>query len=157
MIVWLEDNVSTIENLRAIIQREFGLKPCVLSSPAMVMTYLEEELNSEDLENATPVLLIDIMLRGVRDLDDLGVKNAPTTHGKHAGYVFADRVLRQIESSWKNIPVCFITERDVDDALKADVEALDIREGGPVGIFRKYKDSDIGELVDWLREKGKLQ
>jgi CheY-like chemotaxis protein len=145
MIIWLEDRIRTVSAARIYFERE-GLKFEILPSPSAVM----ELINQDGLKPT--VFLIDIMLHGVRDLSELGVKNASTLSGTHAGYVFADRVLRAPGSNFADIPICFLTERTFEESLLLDVDALKKRGPAEVKIFQKYHQGDLEKLVRFLRE-----
>lgn len=145
MIVWLEDRMQTVASERIAFERE-RLDFEILPSPSAVMSLI-------DIDDLKPsVFLIDIMLHGVRDLSDLNVKDAPTLSGNHAGYVFADRVLRSPESVLADVPICFLTERTLEKSLLSDVEALDRRGPAAVKIFRKYHQNDLEALLQYLRD-----
>lgn len=157
MIIWLEDRRDTVVAFEPMLQRK-NFKYEMLPKPAAFVTYLKE--NFEGLANTDsvrPVFLIDIMLHGVMDLSEIGLANAPTMSGNHTGYVFVDRYLRRPESPWAEIPVCFLTERDIDERLRGDIEYLRNRRQGPVEVFSKYSAEEADKLLQvvggWLGEE----
>jgi len=143
MIIWLEDRESTIRLLRNRLTGMGNIKLEILSSPGAYKVFLEEQYPNGLDEKRKPLLLIDIMLHGVRDLSSIGIKNAPTLNGKHAGYVFADRFLCAKNSPWKGCRICFVTERDIDQDLISDIEQLQSKTDAPVEILAKYDDNDF--------------
>jgi hypothetical protein len=91
------------------------------------------------------------MLFGVSDLRSLDIWDAPTGNGVHAGYVFVDRFLRTKRSRFINKPVCFLTERTLDNELVQDINKLQTRSGGTIEIVQKYKDAELPRFQKFLK------
>lgn len=150
MIIWLEDRESTIRLLKKKLTNMGEIQLEILSSPGAYKAFLEEKYPEGLKGKRKPLLLIDIMLHGVRDLSSIGIKNAPTLNGKHAGYVFADRFLCSKESLWRGCQICFVTERDIDSDLLSDINRLKKKSGTSVEILAKYSDSDFQKFQNMV-------
>ena len=146
MIVWLEDRRDTVVALLPMFARK-NLEYQMLGKPATFVNFLDEMSDKIIGEGRQPVFLIDIMMHGVSDLSEIGLLNAPTMSGNHAGYVFVDRYLRSADSKWSNVPVCFLTEREIDEQLVEDVKHLNDRGPAPAKVFSKYHESKAEEML----------
>lgn len=146
MILWLEDREDTVRSPRVALLQA-GLQFEMLPSPRSFKQYLEEELASGSRPFA---FLVDLMLYGIPDLKSINIPNAPTLSGNHAGFVFADRYLRGPDFQWNTVPICFLTERQIETSLHDDVAYLASRGPGPVEILQKYKQSDSLRLVELM-------
>jgi hypothetical protein len=49
------------------------------------------------------------------------------------------------------LPICFLTERMIDEELKRDISALLARAPVPVSIVRKYNDEDMPIFIAFLK------
>lgn len=157
MLVWLEDRRDTIVPYLNFVKSELNIEVRIFATPKVFCTFLADSFGEEVSEDRIKemIFLVDIMMPGVTDLSDLGIENAPTLYGNHTGYVFADRYLREEGSIWSRIPICFLTERSVDDnpnGIDANVNALRERGGGPVEICRKYDQAEFERFKTFVRE-----
>jgi hypothetical protein len=153
-IIWLEDRRDTIAQYKQLAEKA-EIKCRIFSTPAEVIAFLTDilgpDLPAEGFEELRIGFVVDLMLFGVSDLRSLGVENASTGKGIHAGYVFVDRVLRARGSKYVSRPVCFLTERLIDEELTRDIKALAERGGGAIDIVRKYDDGYLPQFRGFLK------
>jgi hypothetical protein len=148
ILFWIEDRRDTVTTQISIV-REAQLPYKMYGTPSELMAALEDV---PQIKSLCKGFLIDVMLFGVADLRSIGIYDAPTRNGVHAGYVFVDRVLRAKQSEFADKPVCFLTERQLDTAFMQDVENLRTRGGGRIEVVQKYKDSELEKFRKFLAE-----
>lgn len=154
MILWLEDRQETVKGELDVV-----LKNSIDFEMHQTIESFDNYLREQSAINPLPVkgFVIDIMLHGVNNLEAVNVKNAPTLAGNMTGFVFVDRYLRAVRSNdydWSTIPVCFLTERHIDDGLMNDIDYLKGKGQGSVEILRKYKQADADKFLQILRSWG---
>jgi hypothetical protein len=140
-LYWIEDRQATVGPHIQILT-DAQMSYCMYGTPSELINRLDEVATPEEVARSRIAFIVDIMLYGVSDLRSIGIFDAPTRHGVHAGYVFVDRYLRAADSRFAGIPVCFLTERLLDDKLNEDIEKLRNRGGGRIEIVQKYKDDE---------------
>ncbi|MBC2715248.1 MAG: hypothetical protein HF978_08075 [Desulfobacteraceae bacterium] len=114
-IIWLEDNSSNIIEEIVVCQKyNYTVKIC--QQPRQLISNLIE------YGNEVRLVIIDIMLRGVIGLDDIGITDSDTDRGFRAGWNIIDRVLRpnsvaylpsSIKSIDRKIPVLIVSTKPI--------------------------------------------
>jgi hypothetical protein len=148
VIFWVEDRPDTVAVQTKDLTKA-NIKYYMFGTPSELVSTLDEVLEGKDVDSLRIAFVIDIMLFGILDFRSLGIQDAPTRNGLHAGYVFADRFFRSKESRYLRKPICFLTEREVDSELKQDVEKLATK-GGEVSIVRKYVDDELAKFRKFI-------
>ncbi len=158
-LIWLEDREST-----AVVEvgeaRRVGCAIHLRANPAEIVALMEEELGTapapDMIEKLRLAFIIDVMIAGLLDLKQLGVKHSETNGGLNGGYVFTDRVLRDAASPYCFRPVAFLSERELTNDLKEDLNYLRDRtddKGKPHGKIYYFQKSSEGleKLKSFLR------
>jgi hypothetical protein len=152
VLFWIEDRPDTVGSQMSMLNQA-DIPYHMYGTPLELTTALDDLLRDADIEPLRIGFVIDIILFGVQDLRSLGILDAPTGNGVHAGYVFVDRFLRAKNSRFINKPVCFLTERDLDDReLKQDIGRLQARSNGPIEIIQKYKDEELPKFQSFIKK-----
>jgi hypothetical protein len=108
------------------------------------------------LDNLRIAFIIDVMIAGLLNLEGLDMEDSDTHGGLNGGYVFADRVLRKEDSSFRYRPVCFLSERQLTRDLEEDVQYLrnrsdtDGRPHGSIEYIRKRSSNELGRFKKFL-------
>jgi hypothetical protein len=150
VLFWVEDREDTVVSQRLIV-RQSGIKHYIFGTPAELMSVLDETIQGKDADRLRIGFAIDLMLFGVVDLRSFDIDDAPTGNGVHAGYVFADRILRATSSRFLKKPICFLTERMLDQQLRDDVDRLGKRGGAAIDLVQKYKDAELDKFTEFLK------
>ena len=150
-IIWLEDQRSTIINLKKHLSGFEGVKIQTVSTPLEFKVFIEREYPKGLKETKPPLCLVDILLYGVHNLKSIGIENASTAKGKNAGYVFAERFLVEPRSPWRSCPIAFVTEREIDTELQDDVAYLKKKASAGMEIFQKLADADTLRLTEYVK------
>lgn len=151
LILWLEDSLQTVRTEVAKAKNagiEFDIRPNIGSFDKVLLEHSGID--------PFPVkgLVIDIMLYTVMNLREIGVPNARTMNGTNTGCVLADRYLRAAKPKfdfWRDIPICFLTEAQIDNTLLAQIDRIRNKGGGPVHVLEKLKDEDSDKFVKLLQ------
>jgi hypothetical protein len=150
VLFWIEDRPLTVTPQESIL-KQAEIPFHMYGTPSELTSVLNDLLTGMDVNKLRIGFIIDIMLFGVSDLRSLDIWDAPTGNGVHAGYVFVDRFLRTKNSRFINKPVCFLTERTLDDDLMQDINKLQTRSGGNIEIIQKYKDAELPRFQKFLK------
>jgi hypothetical protein len=150
VLFWVEDRPDTV-NLQERVLKKAGIKYYMFGTPVELMGVLDDVLQAISLDRIRIGFVIDLMLFGVNDLRSFNIDDAPTGNGIHAGYVFADRVLRSPSSRFLQKPICFLTERMLDQQLRDDVGKLEKRGGAHVDLMQKFKDEELPKFQEFLK------
>ena len=108
VLFWIEDRPDTVGAQMAKLNQA-DIPFYMYGTPLELTLALDDLLRDGDIEHLQIGFIIDIMLFGVQDLRSLGILDAPTGNGVHAGYVFVDRFLRPKQSRFISKPVCLST------------------------------------------------
>ncbi|MEA2909086.1 MAG: hypothetical protein QOJ15_1167 [Bradyrhizobium sp.] len=149
VLFWIEDRPVTVAP-QELILKQAGIPFHMYGTPSELTSVLNDVLTDAEIDKLRIGFVIDIMLFGVSDLRSLDIWDAPTGNGVHAGYVFVDRFLRMKTSRFLNKPVCFLTERTLDEELMQDIVKLRDRSGGTIEIIQKYKDTELPKFRKFL-------
>jgi hypothetical protein len=151
VLFWIEDRPVTVAAQTSVL-RQAEIPYYMYGTPLELTLALDDLLKDTDVDNLRIGFIIDIMLFGVSDLRSLGILDAPTGNGVHAGYVFVDRFLRTRKSRFIRKPVCLLTERDLDDRqLKHDISKMQMRSSGTIEIIQKYKHEELPKFDAFLK------
>jgi hypothetical protein len=150
-LFWIEDRPVTVAPQKLLLEQA-GIPFQMYATPSELTSVLNDLLTDVEIDKLRIGFIIDIMLFGVSDLRSLDIWDAPTGNGVHAGYVFVDRFLRMKNSRFLSKPVCFLTERTLDDDLMQDIDKLQTRSGGTIEIIQKYKDTELPKFRKFLED-----
>jgi hypothetical protein len=148
-LIWLEDLESTAVVELGEAKRVGAVH--VRANPVEIVALLEEVLGAtpepEEIAKFRMAFIIDVMIAGLLDLSQLGVRQSETNGGLNGGYVFTDRVLRDANSHYRFLPVAFLSERELDKDLVEDLDYLRDRrddDGSPHGAIHYFQKGSKG-------------
>ena len=150
-IIWLEDQEGTADLELAHVR---GVaKVHLFPAPHAIKSVIEDEFTTLDRASLAPYrlgLIVDIMLVGIDDLKAIGIQDADTNGGATAGIVLIDRYLRASDSPFCDLPICVLTERELDPDLDAAIAAIRSRGGGAVVFARKYNEDGLRAVKEFV-------
>jgi hypothetical protein len=148
VLFWIEDRPDTVL-LQEEVLKNANVKYYMFGTPVELMGVLDDVMPDTNLDRLRFAFIIDLMLFGVNDLRSFSIDDAPTGNGIHAGYVFADRVLRAHNSRYLQKPICFLTERMLDQQLKDDVHKLEQKSGLTSILCRNSRTTNYRSFWDF--------
>ena len=122
MILWIEDRPETINEHINFCDKN-ALKHKIVSTTTDFIQKLSESTH-------VCLIIIDIMLYGVKNLENINIFDSDTDGGFNAGWVIIERILRADQKhvtghlDYYNIPVLIVTSRPFNDEDKIRIENL---------------------------------
>ena len=144
VILWIEDNPATTST-QMEEARTLGFKVEVRYMPAAIQQVLETK----------PVhgIVVDIMLYGVNNLDNIKIAYSDTNGGKDAGWVLLEKLIWAKESPYRQIPTVILSARPYDDyqqsQLKGVCQRCEINQHNIIYVEKGEKEWQK-KFSDWL-------
>jgi CheY-like chemotaxis protein len=138
LILWLEDRPKDAYRYLAIC-KDLGFE---VKMVATAMEFLEIlESNSEKI----CLIIVDLMLRGISNLESIGIDDSDTSAGFNAGWVIIERVLQPgSKMPYSHIPVTILSIRT---PTEDDISRLDRlrNRGGTIDYIEKSSINSEGK------------
>ena len=94
------------------------------------------------------MVIVDIMLAGVNLVEDFKGTTFGTSTGYEAGWVVIRRLLRDIESPYRDIPVLIVSARSLDLNVSTLLDDIWRSSFAPINYVEKYVPSWVEDVVE---------
>ncbi|MBW1615443.1 MAG: hypothetical protein JRJ49_02700 [Deltaproteobacteria bacterium] len=150
MILWLEDRKESVSLYKGICENNFGLTVKMVSNEGDFYGFLKN--NSKDIS----LIIIDIMLYGVKNLNNIDITDSDTDSGKEAGWIVIEKILRtkeKIKEPYAKIPIIILTTLDFYEEDKKRLQDLSrfSRENDLPEIKYFEKNMQRTDFADYLK------
>ena len=142
IILWIEDRPNTVQWEKSVIE-EKGYRVEFRYMPHDIRNFLI--LNSDNVV----AIIVDIMLRGVFNLESIGKVGFHTDHGLEAGWVLIEHFLRCEDSKYKNIPILILSIKQSNDEDHQNLTHLHSNGGGTIQYLQKLGMDERRAFMKW--------
>jgi CheY-like chemotaxis protein len=143
IILWIEDRPNTVQWEKSIIE-EKGYRVEFRYMPHDIRNFLTR--NSDNVV----AIIVDVMLRGVPNLDSIGKLGFPTDHGLEAGWTLIDHFLRSEESLYKELPILILSTKQEDTDDQQNLGRLRSKGGGSLHYIQKQGLNARNDFTKWV-------
>ena len=147
-LIWLEEREHTVSFEKNIAKRK-GFDWKIAADPTSLIHWINQTFHNEiDVINCSRLgFVIDLMIHGYDHFEDVNIFDAPTNAGIDAGLIFVDRYLRSNQGAlFFDIPICILTDREIDSDLEENVKYLrEDRGGATIFLVRKLAPDNLFE------------
>jgi CheY-like chemotaxis protein len=149
IILWLEDVPETVSDYITRCE-DWGVKVKIIATSHVLVDFLKK------FHEQVCLVIVDIMLLGVKDLDDAEVPGVDTEDGYSAGWEIIEHIFRpgKKEALYAEIPLVILTSRIFTeddharlDSLNSQARARGLRE---IEYYLKFGVDDTSKY--WEKE-----
>jgi len=143
IVLWIEDRPNTVQWEKGIFEKK-GYKVEFRYMPHDIKNFLT--INSDNVV----AIIVDIMLRGVPNLESIGKVGFYTDHGLEAGWVLIHHFLRCEDSEYKDIPILILSVKECDDDDQQNLTHLRSKGGSTIQYLQKLGMDERIAFVKWV-------